>query len=150
MKKSILITVMMTALLLVSSVFACAQDVVDLGKGWAFEESITIPVLKIVDVGSNGSEAQAELYTGLGGGICFSYQKELEDGNKHRIFTISPFTILLSGEEGEDDTTVLNIAYAMTAGFFDDKIMVGIGRDFGKVEDRSRWFAMLSLGVTFN
>ena len=56
----------------------------------------------------------------------------------------------MSGEEGDDDSTVLNIAYAVTMGFFDDKIMAGIGRDFGKVENRSRWFMMLSLGVTFN
>ena len=128
-----------------------AQDKIELGKGWGFEESITIPVLKIVDVGGkDGVEAQAELYTGLGGGVCFSYQSTYADGTEHRIFTFSPLTILLSGQEGAEDTTILNIAYAMTTGFFDDKIMVGVGRDFGEVGDRSRWFMMMSLGVTFN
>ena len=38
----------------------------------------------------------------------------------------------------------------MTAGMFDNAIMLGVGYDFGDVGDRTHWFGLLSIGVNFN
>jgi len=72
-----------------------------------------------------------------------AYVEEI-DGDKIRVFTFSPLTILVYSSELYKD--FLNVAYAATTGFFNDKVMIGVGYDFGEVKDISRWFMMVSVG----
>lgn len=151
MKYTTWIFILIVLVCFTSSAFA-QKDLdkeVDLGKGWSFDETVTIPVLKLVESSRDNAQYDAALFTGIGGGICLAYSKINVDGTKDRIVTISPLTILISGDTSNEDATFFDVSYAFTVGFFNDKIMVGVGRDFGEVDDRSRWFGMLGLGIAF-
>jgi|SoiMethySBSTD1v2_1073268.scaffolds.fasta_scaffold492002_2 hypothetical protein len=111
--------------------------------------NVTIPALKIVESSRENAKADALLLVSTGGGI--SWQKLTFDAasNKWRsTFSFSPATILLSGNLAADNP--IDLSYAMTVGFFNNLLMVGAGYDLGKVEGRSRFFGLLSIGVNFN
>ena len=46
--------------------------------------------------------------------------------------------------------TVLDLSVATAFGILNDKLMLGVGYDFGQVVNRSRWFLVASLWFNFN
>lgn len=146
----VIFTFLVCILAIVCFCFPVNGQSVPLGKGWSIEESITIPVVKIVESTRENVDFDAMLFSGVGGGVALSYSQSYQDitglVKKVRIFTFSPLTILLQGDYTTDE--FLNIAYAFTIGFYNDKLMVGLGHDFGTVAaGQSRWFGMMSVGI---
>lgn len=131
---------------------------ISLSKHWKLGPSITIPPLRVQESLRNDAKLDVVLTASVGGGLSFQYvQTDPLTGTEERVFTWSPFTILLSGNSVEDMTNI-DLSYAMTVGFFNDLIMTGFGYNFGdnvslneagETVELSRWFFLLGLGVSF-
>ncbi len=120
------------------------------GPKWDWQATVTIPALKVVETSRDGAVVDVFLLTSTGGGIV--YQKvvrENETSPWRSVFAWSPGTILLSGNL-TDSNSAIDIAYAQTIGFFDNKLQFGFGVDLGVVKDRSRFFGLLSIGININ
>jgi len=143
---------------------AVKADDVHLGKSWKLGPSITIPPLRVQESVRSNAKLDVVLSPSIGGGLSFVYAKEhtvIEDGVaktvEERIFSWSPFTVLLGGSTIEDVKN-LDLSYAMTVGFFDDLIMTGFGYNFGsnvfqneagENVELSRWFYLVGFGMSF-
>lgn len=135
-----------------------AMDI-SLTQKWKLGPSITVPPLILRESTREGAKLDVTFVAGVGGGLAFYYAEiDPVTGNEERLFSFSPFTVLLSGTVSEEANN-LDIAYACTVGFFNDLIMTGFGynlgssyvqMDDGTNREISRWFWMLGLGVTFN
>ncbi len=117
--------------------------------------SITLPAFKIYKSKKEHTIADVSVMSGIGGGISFvRYDADSKvkltngdpDVNLKTSVTFSPITILLRKEA---DKGSIDLSYAMTAGFFNDILMLGVGYDFGEVHDRNRLFILLSIGANF-
>lgn len=110
---------------------------------------VALPALKIVESSRSDAKVDALLLTSTGGGISWQRLKFDDDSKKWKsTFSFSPATILLSGNFTADSP--IDISYAMTVGFFNNLIMIGGGYDLGSVSGRSRFFGLLSVGISFN
>lgn len=110
---------------------------------------VTLPALKLVETNREDAKVDALLLTSTGGGISWQKLKYDEEDEKWKsTFSVSPITILLSGNLSAD--TPIDISYAATVGFFNNLIMVGGGYDLGSVSGRSRFFGLISIGINFN
>ena len=121
----------------------------DVIKQNKWRPSITLPALKLVESSRDDAVVDALVLTSTGGGISYQmleYDSKAEKWKSN--FSFSPATILLSGNLTSDNP--IDISYAMTLGIFDDMIMLGGGIDLGSVTGRSRWFGMISIGVSLN
>jgi len=164
-------TVLLLALLIIfiPMGYAFAQDTEDgmvktaardiqLGPKWKLGPTITIPPFRVQESVRENAKLDIVVTASFGGGIAFVYEEEDPiTGDKERIFSVSPFTILLSGDSTEDYEK-LDLSYCVTIGLFDDMIMTGVGYNFGKNivtfddgtdHEISRWFYLLGFGVTF-
>ena len=134
-----------------------AQDI-QLGPSWKLGPTITIPPFRVQESLREDARLDIVMTACFGGGLAFIYEKEDPlTGEKERIFSVSPFTILLAGDSTEDIER-LNLSYCVTVGFFNDLIMTGVGYNFGEntyvredgtEREISRWFMLLGVGVTF-
>lgn len=117
---------------------------------WKILGSFTLPLLKIMDTKEEGRELQASILTAAGVGFSICYIKgKVTDGEemKYRAFSFSPCILLLSGSI--EANVKLDVSWAATVGFLNEMILIGVGRDFGKIEGRrSRWFLLFGLGIT--
>lgn len=110
---------------------------------------VTLPALKLVETSREDAKIDALLLTSTGGGISWQKLKYDEEDEKWKsTFSVSPITILLSGNLSSE--TPIDISYAATVGFFNNLIMVGGGYDLGSVSGRSRFFGLISIGINFN
>jgi len=117
---------------------------------WEWRPTVTLPAFKIVESTREDSNIDVFVLSSVGGGI--SYQKLKFDDETQRwksIFSWSPLTVLLAGNLNDPDTS-LDLSLATTLGFVNNLFMIGAGYDFGRVEDRSRFFGLLSVGINFN
>ena len=110
---------------------------------------VNLPALKLVESSRDDAKVDALLLTSTGGGISWQKLKwDSEEKKWKSTFSISPATILLSGNLSADNP--IDISYAATVGFFNNLIMLGGGYDLGSVSDRSRFFGVISIGINFN
>ncbi|MBD1364429.1 hypothetical protein IDJ77_11475 [Mucilaginibacter sp. ZT4R22] len=115
----------------------------------AWRPSVVIPALKIVGSDLPNTKVDALLLTSVGGGLTYEKLTWDEKKNKwHSTFSFSPLTVLINGNLSS--STPINLSYATTIGFFDNLIMFGAGYDLGTVNNRSRLFGLLSIGLNFN
>ena len=134
-----------------------ARDI-QLGPKWKLGPTITIPPFRIQESLRADAKLDIVIMASFGGGIAFVYEEEDPiTGEKDRVFSVSPFTILLSGDSTED-IEKLNLAYCVTVGAFNDMFMAGLGYNFGEntyilddgsEREISRWFMLVGFGVTF-
>lgn len=109
---------------------------------WDFKPMVQIPALKVVKSKRANAELDASFFTSAGGGI--SLQRTILKGtNNYTTFSTS-LIALVNGDTSKDDP--LDLSCALTIGFFDNILQLGIGRDFGSVNG-SRWFGLLSAGI---
>ena len=116
---------------------------------WQWRPIVSLPALKLTESTRAGAKLDALLLTSTGGGI--SVQKLIFDETDKRWksgFSWSPATILLSGNLSAEKP--IDISYATTIGFFNNLLMFGAGYDLGFVENRSRIFGVVSIGINFN
>lgn len=116
---------------------------------WKWRPIVTLPALKLTESTRDGAELDALLLTSTGGGI--SFQKLFfneKDQRWESTFSWSPATLLLSGNLSAENP--IDISYVTTIGFFNNLLMLGAGYDLGFVENRSRFFGVVSIGVNFN
>jgi hypothetical protein len=84
-----------------------------------------------------------------GAGLSLQWVEYDAESEKWRcLFSVAPCTPLLGGRLGSKDELDLGLAFLI--GALDNRVMAGIGFDFGRVVDRSRWFGLLSIGLNFN
>ena len=117
---------------------------------WEWRPTVTLPAFKIVESTREDSKIDVFVLSSVGGGI--SYQKLKFDDETQRwksIFSWSPITVLLAGNLNDTDSP-LDLSLATTLGFVNNLFMIGAGYDLGRVEDRSRFFGLLSIGINFN
>lgn len=124
--------------------------------GFKVKPSITLPAFKIYKSKKENTIADVAVMSGIGGGVSLVwYDKKNSiatplnsktDVKLKSYFTFSPMTVLLRKEAEKGS---IDLSYAMTAGFFDDILMIGIGYDLGEVKDRNRLFLLLSIGANF-
>ncbi|MFN8337185.1 MAG: hypothetical protein U0U09_18780 [Cyclobacteriaceae bacterium] len=110
---------------------------------------VALPAIKLVETSREDAKVDALLLTSTGGGICYQWLRWDEEDKKWKSqISLSPATILLSGNVTADSP--IDLSYAMTVGFFNNTIMLGGGYDLGSVSDRSRFFGVISIGISFN
>lgn len=123
---------------------------------WEWRPVITIPALKLTQSVRSGAVADVAVLTSVGGGLSYEelVRTRTNVGGVEVVkttcpFSISPATFLFAGKTSDSS---LDFSYAATAGFFDNKIMIGVGYDLGKIDDKrpSRFFLLLSVGINFN
>lgn len=120
-------------------------------KAWQWRPIVSLPTLKLTESVRPNTQLDALLLTSVGGGISLQKIKleDTEAGSKAvSTFSWSPLTVLLSGNLTADNP--IDLSVATTVGFFNNLIMIGGGYDLGTVNNRSRWFGVLSIGVNFN
>ena len=124
-----------------------------LPRRWALRPTVTIPAVRLVRSARAGAELDAQLLSSVGGGVTFESlrweQPATGDGRYVADLTWSPATVLFTGRT-EGGTTTLDVAWATGVGFFDNRIQVGAGYNFGAVAARQRVFGLLSVGINFN
>lgn len=111
---------------------------------WEFKPTVQIPAIKVTESVRDGAQLDATFLASTGGGITLQKTIEREKKN-YAIFSWSPVIILLTGDTSKDNP--LDLSYCTTIGFFNNLIQFGAGWDFGVVEERSRFFGVLSLGI---
>ena len=139
----------------------CKETALD---NWYWRPSVVIPVFKIYGSKTSNTLVDVTLNGGIGGGLSIVKYTDTtgtnplktvivngesvtgQDTQPEISFSFSPCTVLMSKES--NDSTIA-ISYAMTVGFFNNTIVMGIGYDFGQVVDRSRLFGLLSIGASF-
>jgi len=117
---------------------------------WEWRPNVTLPAFKLLESSRENSNIDVFVLTSVGGGI--SYQKLKYDDKSKKwksIFSWSPLTFLLAGNINDKNTS-LDLSVATTLGFVNNLFMVGFGYDLGSVENRSRFFGLLSIGINFN
>jgi hypothetical protein len=104
-----------------------------------------IPAIKLTESSRENAQVDATLLVSAGGG--FTIQRiNTKKGKNYAPWSFSPVTILLSGDTSKEGA-VLDFSWCSTLGFFNNVLQIGVGYDFGEVQNRSRWFGCLSLGI---
>ncbi|MDO9069596.1 MAG: hypothetical protein Q7W05_14235 [Deltaproteobacteria bacterium] len=121
---------------------------------WKWRPIVALPAFKIVESTREDAEVDVFLLTSTGGGISWQKLKweaseSSSDGGKWNcLFSVSPLTVLISGNLQADDP--LDISLASSVGVMNNLFMIGGGYDLGQVEGRGRWFGLISIGLNFN
>ena len=114
----------------------------DEGSGWGY--SVFVPALKLVEAERDNAKLDATMFTGVGAGISYTVMK-----GDTEVFSASPLSILVSGDTNDGDAGFFDISYLVTLTFY-KRIVIGCGYDFGEVENRSRLFGVVGIGMWFN
>lgn len=114
---------------------------------WEFKPTVQIPAIKVTESIRDGAQLDATFLASTGGGITLQ-KRIVRDKKNYAIFSWSPVIILLTGDTSKDNP--LDLSYCSTVGIFNNLIQFGAGWDFGVVEERSRVFGVLSLGININ
>lgn len=120
------------------------KGIVESNPIWEFKPSVQIPALKLTESNRENAQIDASFLASAGGGITLqrSIQK---DGKNYSTISWSPAIFLLTGDTTEDNP--LDLSYCTTIGFLNNIIQIGAGYDLGVVENRSRFFGVLSFGI---
>ena len=114
---------------------------------WKLRPVVNIPAFKVIESNRDNAEVDVLMLSSVGGGISLQNIKRV-NGKPYCNFSWSPVTFLLSGNLASDNPIDLSVATSF--GIFNNLIMIGVGYDFGMVENRSRFFGLLSFGINFN
>ena len=137
-------------LLVMAFVFsnAVAQEKnVPLKNGWALDFSTAIPLFKIIESEDGGSRMDVVPMIGIGGGLTF-YWGPKDDPDNKKLISINIPTLVLN--ERETSGTSLDLTLVFDVGFLNNKLRLGGGYEFGKLNySRSRFIAVFSFGVEF-
>ncbi len=113
-------------------------------KNWDFKPLVQIPAIKVIESSRSNSLVDASFLVSAGGGLTL--QRSYEKDNKNYVdLSWSPVIFLLSGETAKEKP--LDLSVCTTVGFFNNLLQFGAGVDLGFVENRSRFFVVLSFGI---
>lgn len=115
-------------------------------KGWRFDVSTSIPVMKVVESDVTGTDLDVLPVAGFGAGPCI-YWTDVSVVDHKKIISFSlPFYL----STRLDDERKLDLTVAAMVEAFDGLLAVGMGYETGKLPyDRSRFVGLLSFGVKF-
>ncbi len=111
---------------------------------WEFKPTVQVPNLKITESTRENILLDASLIGSIGGGITLQ-RSIIKNERNYATFSWTPIMLLITGDRTKDEP--LDLSYCTTVGFFNNLLQVGVGYDFGTVEDRSRFFLVTSLGI---
>ncbi len=111
---------------------------------WEFKPTVQIPAIKVTESIRENAQLDATFLASAGGGLTLQ-NTIVKDGKNYSKFSWTPVMFLLTGDTSKDNP--LDLSYCTTVGFFNNLLQFGIGYDFGTVQDRSRVFGVLSLGI---
>ncbi|MDH5509399.1 MAG: hypothetical protein OEZ32_03490 [Nitrospinota bacterium] len=128
------------------------------GNEWYVAPAITFPTVKLRQSPSEDTMYETTLITGLGGGISFNQmyidhgEKEVADMLKSNV-SINLYVIVNSIEKA-DKTTELSTALGASVGILDNRVMLGLGYELGKIEpvngkEVNRLFFSIGFGTYF-
>jgi len=118
---------------------------------WEWRPVVSIPAIKLTESTRPNASVDGTVLTSVGGGVSLEHLKwnsrHGEQGGWESTFAFSPLTVLVSGKS--EANVQLDVSPAMTVGLWQNKFLLGAGYDLGEVKGRSRWFGLLSIGISF-
>lgn len=111
---------------------------------WEFKPTVQIPAIKVTETVRENAQLDATFLASAGGGLTLQ-RTIIKNGSNYASLSWSPVLILLTGDTSKDNP--LDSSYCSTLGFFNNLLQIGVGYDFGAVENRSRIFGVLTLGI---
>jgi hypothetical protein len=111
---------------------------------WRLRPTISLPALKITKSLRADAVLDVSVFASTGAGVSLQRIRD-KGGESYCTFSVSPLTVCFAGKVGSEPT--IDLAWAATVGFFNNRIMFGIGYDLGSVVKRNRLFGLLSLGI---
>jgi hypothetical protein len=121
---------------------------------WDLRPAIAVPLLKVTESTREGAECDAALLTSIGMGVSYQNLVWKRDsthpaaGAWQSRVSFS-FLVLVAGDTSNAEIP-LDVSPAVTVGLLDNAFSIGFGYDLGEVGDRSRWFGIISTGLSFN
>ena len=150
MKRLILIILLAASIVLLDVGAAFTQELaaVPIGKkGWKWDVSAAVPLFKIVGSESGSARMDVLPMIGIGGGLTF-YWGPVDDPDNEKLISVNFPTLVLN--ERETDGANLDLTLVADVGFFDNRIRIGTGYEFGKLNySRSRFIGVFSVGIEF-
>jgi len=114
-------------------------------RGFEFDVTTTIPLAKVQESTSPGATADVVPFVAFGGGLT-TYWTDKNDPDRVKIVSINFPILAVSAREGDDKK--LDLTLIADVGFFDNKVRIGGGWNFGRIDaDRSRAIAVFSIGT---
>lgn len=121
---------------------------------WSLRPAIAVPLLRVTESAREDAECDAALLTSIGMGVSYqnlvwnpSPSDSMEGSWQSRVSF--SFLVLVAGDTSNTEIP-LDVSPAVSLGLLDNAFSVGFGYDLGEVGDRSRWFAIISTGLSFN
>ena len=146
MKK--LLVLLMGGMLLAST--AMAQTKVDgngvpIKNGWVMDLNFSVPLLCAVQSQDVATKLDIHTNAGIGGGLTFYWANPKIAGYTMVVAVNAP-ELILTPRFGSE--TNIDLIVGGDLGFFDNRLRLGMGYDFGTLAyERSRWIGLLSIGV---